>query len=39
MKELMQLYWAFFRIGGLTFGGGLTMLPMLISKKVPWIKQ
>ena len=29
MNELLQLYFAFFRIGGLTFGGGLTMLPML----------
>ena len=28
-KELWQLYSVFFRIGGLTFGGGLTMLPML----------
>ena len=26
---LGQIYWAFLRIGGLTFGGGLTMLPML----------
>ena len=26
---LVQLYLAFLRIGGLTFGGGLTMLPML----------
>lgn len=24
-----ELYWAFLRIGGLTFGGGLSMLPML----------
>lgn len=29
MKDLWNLYAAFFRIGGLTFGGGLTMLPML----------
>mgnify|MGYP003289407535 CR=1 FL=1 len=29
LKTLLQLYWAFFKIGGLTFGGGLTMLPML----------
>ena len=26
---LLNLYWSFFKIGGLTFGGGLTMLPML----------
>ena len=29
MKELLQLYGAFFRIGLLTFGGGYAMLPML----------
>jgi len=41
-KELWQLYIVFFRIGGLTFGGGLTMLPMLkyelVSKK-NWITE
>lgn len=29
VRELWQLYWSFLRIGGLTFGGGLAMLPML----------
>ncbi len=29
VKNLLSLYWAFFKIGGLTFGGGLVMLPML----------
>ena len=29
MKELFQLYSAFFRIGLFTFGGGYAMLPML----------
>lgn len=29
MKKLLELYAAFFRIGGLTFGGGMAMLPML----------
>ncbi len=29
MKELMNLFWAFCKIGGLTFGGGYAMLPML----------
>ena len=29
MKELFELYWAFFRIGIMTFGGGYAMLPML----------
>lgn len=28
-KILLELYISFFRIGGLTFGGGLAMLPML----------
>ncbi|MDY2839368.1 MAG: chromate transporter [Treponema sp.] len=29
IKSLGQLFWSFFKIGALTFGGGLTMLPML----------
>ncbi|MCI8429425.1 MAG: chromate transporter [Lachnospiraceae bacterium] len=29
MKELWDMFWAFARIGGLTFGGGYAMLPML----------
>ncbi len=29
MKELMNLFWAFCKIGALTFGGGYAMLPML----------
>lgn len=29
MKELFELFLAFARIGGLTFGGGYAMLPML----------
>lgn len=42
MKELFELYAAFFRIGGLTFGGGLTMLPMLkyeLSEKKNWVTE
>lgn len=42
MKELLELYTAFFRIGGLTFGGGLTMLPMLkyeLSQKKQWVTE
>jgi len=41
-KELWQLYIVFFRIGGLTFGGGLTMLPMLkfeLVTKKNWISE
>ncbi len=29
MRELFVIFWAFVKIGGLTFGGGYTMLPML----------
>ena len=29
MKEYWTLFWTFCRIGGLTFGGGYAMLPML----------
>lgn len=42
MKELIDLYMSFFRIGGLTFGGGLTMLPMLkheLVEKKHWVEE
>lgn len=42
MKEYLELYWAFLRIGGLTFGGGLSMLPMLkyeLVEKKKWIDE
>ncbi len=29
MKEHLQLFWAFFKVGALTFGGGYAMLPIL----------
>ena len=29
LKELWELYWAFFQVGIMTFGGGYAMLPML----------
>ena len=29
MKELLELFCAFFKIGAFTFGGGYAMLPML----------
>jgi chromate transporter len=41
-KEIWQLYAVFFRVGGLTFGGGLTMLPMLkyeLVEKKNWISE
>ena len=42
MKLLLDLYGAFFRIGIFTFGGGLTMLPMLkyeIVEKKGWTTE
>ena len=42
MNEYGQLYIAFLRIGGLTFGGGLAMLPMLkyeLVGKKGWITE
>ncbi|MCQ2591727.1 MAG: chromate transporter [Treponema sp.] len=42
IKTLLQIYWSFFKIGGLTFGGGLTMLPMLereLVDKRKWITE
>ncbi len=42
MKELLKLYWAFFRIGAFTFGGGYAMLPMLekeVVEKHKWAKM
>lgn len=42
MRLLWQLYSAFFTIGGLTFGGGYAMLPMLereIVEKYAWVTK
>ncbi|MCI5606362.1 MAG: chromate transporter [Spirochaetia bacterium] len=42
MKSLGQLFWSFFKIGALTFGGGLTMLPMLereLVDKRNWVTE
>lgn len=42
ISALGELYLAFFRIGGLTFGGGLTMLPMLkheLVAKKGWVSE
>lgn len=42
MKILWELYQAFFRIGLLTFGGGLAMLPMLkreVVERYEWITE
>ena len=40
IKELFKLYFAFFRIGAFTFGGGYAMLPMLekeLVDKYKWV--
>lgn len=40
MKELLKLYWAFFKIGLFTFGGGYSMLPMMereLIQKNGWV--
>lgn len=34
MRELANMFWVFMKIGGLTFGGGYAMLPMLQSEVV-----
>ncbi len=42
MNIYLQLFAAFFRIGGLTFGGGLAQLPMLkyeIVQKYHWMEE
>lgn len=42
MKELFELYWAFFQIGILTFGGGYAMLPMLqriVVEEKKWVTE
>ena len=42
IKSLGQLFWSFFKIGALTFGGGLTMLPMLereLVDKRNWVTE
>lgn len=42
LRALFELYWAFLKIGGLTFGGGLSMLPMLkyeLVERNEWVSQ
>lgn len=42
MKKLLDLYISFFKIGGLTFGGGLAMLPMLkreVVERHGWVTE
>ena len=42
MKQLFDLFFTFVRIGGLTFGGGYAMLPMLqkeVVDKKKWASE
>lgn len=42
VKKLLSLFWAFAKIGAITFGGGLTMLPLLtreIVEKRKWATE
>ena len=42
MKELLQIYLKFFKIGSVTFGGGYAMLPILrreIVEKEGWVSE
>ena len=42
LKKLLSLYWSFFKIGAMTFGGGYAMLPMLereIVENKKWATQ
>lgn len=42
MKELLKIYWIFFKMGAVTFGGGYTMLPILkreIVEKNKWVSE
>ena len=39
-REYAELFWVFFRIGAITFGGGLAMLPALerdLAKRRSWV--
>lgn len=40
MKKILQLFWAFFKIGAFTFGGGYAMIPLIqreIVENKKWI--
>ena len=42
MKEYLKLFWAFFKIGAITFGGGYAMLPFLqkeLCTKRGWVSE
>lgn len=40
-KELIQIFWTFFKIGPVTFGGGYAMIPLIereVVQKRKWVK-
>lgn len=42
MKDYLQIFWAFIKVGALTFGGGYAMLPILqrdIVEKHGWVND
>ena len=42
MKRLLNLFWAFFKIGAFTFGGGYAMVPLIekeIVEKQKWVDK
>ena len=42
MKELLELFWVFARMGAVTFGGGYAMLPIIqreIVEKRGWATE
>jgi chromate transporter len=42
LKIYWDLFWAFFRIGGMTFGGGYAMLPMMkreLIERFNWVDE
>ena len=42
MKKLLELFWAFARVGALTFGGGYAMLPIIqreVAEKKGWATE
>ena len=42
MKTLLQLFWAFFKIGAFTFGSGYAMIPMIekeVVDKRKWFEK
>ena len=42
LKDLFTIYFAFFKVGAFTFGGGLAMMPMLqkeLIEKKQWLTE